>query len=98
MNDLLADNNIIKEGDIVTRYSYNHDVFFKVVSINVDKNGEIFVKLKGLDVRLEATASLSDLMIRDPLEVCIFCYRVNLNQSKKIENILQKRYNCVFEK
>ncbi len=88
----------IKEGDIVTRHSYNHDIYFKVISINVEDNGKIYVKLKGLDVRLEATASLDDLMARDPIEVCLFCYKLNLCHKERINKILKERVSCILEK
>lgn len=94
----MKDEPIIKEGDIVTRHSYDHDIYFKVMSIHVDEDGEIYVRLKGLDVRLEATASMDDLMPRDPVEVCLFCYKLNLCHKEKIDNILKKRISCVLEK
>lgn len=44
-------------GDIVTRISHNHDIVFKIVSID----GDIAI-LKGLDLRLYADSSLHDLV------------------------------------
>ena len=43
-------------GDYVTRKSYNNDIVFKIVSINNQ-----LVSLRGVNVRLCANASLSDL-------------------------------------
>lgn len=45
------------EGDFVTRISHNHDIVFKIVSI---EGGVAF--LKGVDLRLYADSSLSDLV------------------------------------
>lgn len=45
------------EGDYVTRISHNHDIVFKIVSID----GNIAF-LKGVDLRLYADSSLSDLV------------------------------------
>lgn len=46
-----------REGDFVTRISHNHDIVFKIVSI---EGGVAF--LKGVDLRLYADSSLSDLV------------------------------------
>ena len=48
----------IKQGDLVTRKSYNHDTVFKVMNI---KNGVYY--LKGVEVRLYADSNFSDLKI-----------------------------------
>ena len=45
------------EGDYVTRISHNHDIVFKIVSID----GNIAF-LKGADLRLYADSLLSDLV------------------------------------
>ena len=50
----------INKNDYVTRKSYNHDIVFKVVSINND-----LVYLKGVDFRLYADANISDLTLCD---------------------------------
>jgi hypothetical protein len=44
--------------NLVTRYSYNHDIVFKIASI---ENG--IARLKGKDVRLEAHSPLDDLRL-----------------------------------
>ena len=46
-----------REGDFVTRISHNHDIVFKIVSIE----GSVAF-LKGVDLRLYADSSLSDLV------------------------------------
>ena len=47
----------LREGDFVTRISHNHDIVFKIVSIE----GSVAF-LKGVDLRLYADSSLSDLV------------------------------------
>ena len=46
-----------KEGDFVTRISHNHDIIFKIVSID----GNVAM-LKGVDLRLYADSLVSDLV------------------------------------
>lgn len=46
----------LKRGDLVTRKSYNHDTIFKITNIKND-----IYYLKGIEVRLYADSSLSDL-------------------------------------
>ena len=55
----------IKIGDIVTRKSHDHDVFFKMVRIRADGH----VDLKGMALRLEADAPLVDLVKANPKRV-----------------------------
>ncbi len=47
----------LKRGDLVTRISYNHDTIFKITNIKND-----IYYLKGLEVRLFADATASDLI------------------------------------
>ena len=51
----------IKKGDIVSRNSYGNDIIFSVVRIM--KNETRIALLKGIDVRIEADAPLTDLQI-----------------------------------
>ena len=46
-----------REGDLVTRISHNHDIVFKIVSIDGD-----VAFLKGVDLRLYADSSITDLV------------------------------------
>ena len=46
-----------REGDLVTRISHNHDIVFKIISID-----ENIAMLKGVDLRLYADSLLSDLV------------------------------------
>lgn len=48
----------LEVGNLVTRYKYNHDVVFKILSI---KNETAY--LKGVNVRLYADAPLEDLKL-----------------------------------
>jgi len=47
-----------KIGDIVSRISYNHDIYFKITRINGDT-----VYLKGIDFRLYADANIDDIVV-----------------------------------
>lgn len=51
---------MIKEGDFVTRKSYNNDILFEVILVE-GKN----CLLKGVDIRLSADAPVSDLVLCD---------------------------------
>ena len=53
-----------KVNDLVSRKSYNHDIIFKIISIDND-----IAILEGYDKRLVATASLDDLMIVDQIKI-----------------------------
>jgi spore coat assembly protein len=55
---------MIKINDYVSRISYNHDIIFKVISIN-DNN----VLLEGYEKRLVASADISDLVIVDNFKI-----------------------------
>ena len=46
-----------REGDFVTRISHNHDIVFKIISID-----ENIAMLKGVDLRLYADSLVSDLV------------------------------------
>ena len=52
---------MIKKGDIVSRYSYNHDIIFSVKRIIKLANKKQIAILKGIDVRVEADAPIEDL-------------------------------------
>lgn len=53
----------IKKGDVVSRESYGHDILFTVEKIINTKNGNSFVILKGLTIRIEADSELKDLKL-----------------------------------
>jgi spore coat assemly protein len=58
----------IKIGDIVTRPSYERDLLFRVISININEKGEHYATLYGEDVRLVADAPFSDLEVVSRME------------------------------
>ncbi|MFZ3172490.1 MAG: sporulation peptidase YabG [Carboxydocellales bacterium] len=49
-------------GDVVTRKSYNGDVFFKIIHLFTSEDGIRMAEIKGLDVRLAADAPVCDLL------------------------------------
>ncbi len=56
-------------GDIVTRKSYNGDVYFRIVDIKQSRDAEPVYVLKGLLYRLKADSRASDLLKHDSSEV-----------------------------
>jgi spore coat assemly protein len=52
----------IKIGDIVARKSYDSDIFFRVVEIQVRDNVRNFI-IKGVSYRIQADAPESDLIL-----------------------------------
>ena len=80
---------IIKEGDVVARISHNQDIYFKVTGIYTDDDGRKYARLKGLDIRLEATAPLDDLVMVDSQEVSHYWGK---RQLEYMENI---KYVCI---
>lgn len=59
----------IKKGDIVSRNSYGNDIIFSVKRILKLANKKEIAILKGIDVRVEADATLDDLKIIDKEEL-----------------------------
>ena len=74
----------IKKGDIVSRNSYGNDIIFSVVRIM--KNETRIAILKGIDVRIEADAPLTDLQI------------VSREEQIKREKELEQRILTMIEK
>ena len=68
-----------KVGDLVSRISHNHDIVFRIISIDQQN-----VFLKGVDLRLYADADIDDLTIVNnvlhdddsiiQIEIIIFTY------------------------
>lgn len=54
--------NMIKNGDIVTRNSYQNDILFYVEKIIDDNRGKIAI-LKGITIRIEADSPVEDLKL-----------------------------------
>ncbi len=76
---------LIKKGDIVARKSYNKDIIFIVNRIIKLKNGQSYVILKGVTVRIEADAPLEDIEKVDSSRVA--------DAEKKIDELLKRRIN-----
>lgn len=53
----------IKKGDVVGRKSYGKDILFTVQKITKKANGEVIAILKGITIRIEADAPISDLVV-----------------------------------
>ncbi|HEY5561998.1 MAG TPA: sporulation peptidase YabG [Clostridiaceae bacterium] len=49
-------------GDVVVRKSYNRDITFKIININEDDSGNVYV-LKGINLRIIADAPIEDLEV-----------------------------------
>jgi len=69
----------IKKGDIVSRYSYGHDIMFSIKRIIKLENKKEIAILKGIDVRVEADAPIEDLKL------------VSKEEQKKREKELEER-------
>ncbi len=81
----------VKEGDIVTRRSYNCDIFFKVIKIIKDNPGKNLARLKGLDLRLEATALIEDLEKADNLKVSRYLHACQLKNMERMKVVFSRR-------
>jgi len=73
----------MKKGDIVARKSYGKDIIFKIDRIIKLKNGDSYCILKGVSVRIEADAPLSDIELVEQNRVAYI--------EKKIEEMIKKR-------
>ena len=74
----------MKEGDIVTRKSYNQDIIFKITGFSKDENNKKIALLKGVAFRLIADAYLDDLVLvekNDMREILI---------DKNVQNLLYR--------
>lgn len=75
-------------GDIVSRKSYGNDIFFEIIGI--DKEEQI-AHLKGIDMRLIADASLSDLSPLSQREILDYKMRMQNISMSVIKNIKRSR-------
>ncbi|HHW03544.1 MAG TPA: sporulation peptidase YabG [Thermoanaerobacterales bacterium] len=78
----------IKIGDVVTRLSYNRDVFFKVVAIYED---ERYATLKGLNVRVLADAPIDDLVLPSSAEIRDYKREYIKKSNESMERIFYRR-------
>ena len=75
----------IRKGDIVGRKSYNKDIFFIVDRIIKLKNNEQYAILKGVNIRIEADASIEDIEKIEESRV--------IKAERRIDELLKKRIN-----
>lgn len=75
-------------GDIVGRKSYGMDILFKIIEINKKTKTAV---LKGVDMRLLADASLSDLATPQPMEVQTYRSRSDQVQKECMRKIYRRR-------
>lgn len=81
----------IKEGDIVARKSYGGDIYFKITRLFTGADGKEYARLKGLEVRLEATALLEDLIKVEQMEINKYLHSTQLNNLEKMKKIFLRR-------
>lgn len=81
----------IKEGDIVARCSYCYDILFRVISVFKNQSGTEYARLKGLVLRLEATALSDDLKKVDHLEVSKYLHASQLKNMERMKKVFTRR-------
>lgn len=81
----------IKQGDVVGRKSYNFDIYFKVVELVEDDAGRKFARLKGIDLRLCATAPVSDLVKIEPSKVAEYWRQCMTKNRENLKRVLTRR-------
>lgn len=79
----------IKKGDIVGRISYGTDILFVVDKIVEDNNRKIAI-LKGMTIRIEATAPIEDLKIMDKFRIEENIKSLDRKLNKRVANISNK--------
>lgn len=90
----------IKKGDIVGRKSYGKDILFKVEKILKRKNEEPIAILKGLIIRIEADATLDDLVVMETKQIQTNMRSLEDRLENKIKNctVLSKQTASSFFK
>ncbi|WP_422448492.1 sporulation peptidase YabG [Thermoanaerobacterium sp. DL9XJH110] len=78
----------VKVGDIVTRASYNKDIFFKVIEV---REAEKCATIKGLNVRILADAPLTDLILPSSAEVRDYKREYIKRSNECLERIFYRR-------
>ncbi len=81
----------ISEGDIVARKSYGFDIYFKVIRVFAGEDGRQYARLKGLDLRLEATALIDDLTKIDHVQVSQYWHNCQMKNMEKMKIIFRRR-------
>jgi len=80
----------IKVGDIVGRKSYAQDIYFKVSAIE-EVEGAKTAYLKGLDMRLCATAPLDDLEPIEPSKVANYWHMTLTKNHEALRRVMKRR-------
>lgn len=81
----------IKEGDAVARKSYGGDIYFKVVSVFTCGDGKEYARLKGLDLRLEATSPLDDLIKVEAAQLSAYWHTCTMKNLERQKVVFQRR-------
>ena len=79
----------INKGDIVGRISYGSDILFIVDRI-IEENNQKIAILKGMTIRIEATAPLEDLELMDKLIVAENIKSIDKKLNRRVVNISNK--------
>jgi len=83
--------NKIRVGDIVGRISYGCDVYFKVTAVYTGDDGKEHACLKGLDMRLFASAPLDDLKKFEPSQVAAYWHSFMMKNHEQMRRVFQRR-------
>lgn len=81
----------IQEGDIVARKSYSRDLFFKVLSTFSGDDGREHANLKGLDIRLFASALVDDLEKIDARDVANYWTKTLRKNAEVMDRVMRRR-------
>ncbi|OPX85143.1 MAG: Sporulation-specific protease YabG [Pelotomaculum sp. PtaB.Bin104] len=83
--------NKINPGDIVGRKSYNCDVFFKVIEFFINESGKNNAHLKGLNLRLWASAPEEDLVRIERSELAKHLFEQTQKNKEQMKRIFNRR-------
>ncbi len=81
----------IKVGDIVGRKSYGLDIYFKVLDICEDDDGNQIAYLKGLDMRLCANGPLDDLTKIEPNKLADYWRMTMIKNHEAMRRVFVRR-------
>lgn len=81
----------INKGDVVARKSYNADILFKVKDIYKNERGKAQASLKGIHMRLCASAPLEDLIKIDAGELAAYLREHAKRSSEHLNRIFARR-------
>lgn len=80
----------VKKGSVVTRNSYGNDIIFYVKEIIKSKNLAPIAILKGVTLRIEASAPLEDLKIVNNNIIDKHIEEFERSMETKVNNIIEK--------